>query len=241
MMPENPDFCSETFRLARIGASTVKPSRKYLRLWWLGATTAVVAAAWLFDAIALPRASSGLLFDNLEAIPRNRVGLLLGCVPRLADGRTNQYFTLRVQAAARLFHADKVAYLLVSGDARRDGQDEPAAMRDALLALQVPDERIVLDVHGLRTLDSIARAKQVFGLEQLTVISQRFHNERAIYIARAFGLAVVGYNASDPPHLVDDKMRMREPFARLIAVLDTRVLKTKPRTLGERVTIGQAP
>jgi SanA protein len=99
----------------------------------------------------------------------------------------------------------------------------------------------VLDPHGLRTFDSVARAKLVYGLGQFTLISQRFHNERAVYIARALGLSVVGYNAGDPPRMRLDEMRYREPFARMLAVLDARVLGTKPRHLGERISIGQTP
>jgi SanA protein len=237
MMTENPAGCSVP---GKIGGSTMNSGPKNLQVWWLLAA-AVAASAWSLEAIRMPSLSRGLLFDEIEAIPSNRVGLLLGCVPRLPDGRTNRYFTARIEAAARLLHAGKVRFLLVSGDADRDGQDEPAAMRAGLLGLGVPDAAIALDPQGLRTFDSVARAKLVYGLGQFTLISQRFHNERAVYIARALGLSVVGYNAGDPPRIPHDRMRYREPFARMLAVLDARVLRTKPRHHGERVSIGQAP
>lgn len=200
---------------------------------------AIPVALWFGDAMRMPAMSRGLLFDSVEEIPKKRVGLLLGCVPRLSDGRTNQYFEQRVEAAARLYHAGKVEYVLVSGDAERDGQDEPAAMRRGLLALGVPADRLVLDARGFRTLDSVLRAKLVFGLDELTLISQRFHNERAAYIARSIGLSVVGYNAKDPSDRAFDKMRYREPFARLVAVIDARVLYTQPRYVDERIAIGR--
>lgn len=189
----------------------------------------------------MPTASRGLLFDDVGAIEHNRVGLVLGCVPRLPDGRPNLYLARRIEAAARLFHAGKVEYLLVSGDAQRDGQDEPAAMREGLLALGVPEARLVVDALGLRTLDSVARAKQVYGLSRLTLVSQRFHNERAVYLAQALGLSVVGYNAGDPPRLPRDNMRFREPFARVLAVLDMRVFGTQPKHLGAPIAIGETP
>lgn len=214
-------------------------NRKMLKRWSLMAT-GLVSTAWLVEVWRMPARSAELLYDDLERIPHNRVGMVLGCVPRLADGRTNLFLTERIAAAARLYHAGKVDYLLVSGDAERGGQDEPAAMRAGLLKLKVPDARIVIDPRGLRTLDSVFRAKLVYGLTAMTIISQRFHNERAAYIAQGIGVAVVGFNATHP-EVVIDKMRIREPFARVLAVLDARVLGTQPRYLGEHVVIGHAP
>lgn len=183
-------------------------------------------------------ASRHLLFDSVEAIPKHRVGLLLGCVPRLADGSQNHYFVYRVDAAARLYHASRIEYVLVSGDPNRDGHDEPAAMRSALIERGVPQQRIIVDARGLRTLDSVLRAKLVYGLREFSLISQRFHNERAAYIARFAGLSVVGFNARDPaPISAFDTMRWREPFARVLAVLDMRVLHAQPRFVGERTPI----
>jgi SanA protein len=133
----------------------------------------------------------------------------------------------------------KVRYLLVSGDNHRRGYDEPTAMRDALIARAVPRERIVLDYAGFRTLDSIARAKDVFGQSHVIIVSQRFHNERALYLAQALGLFGVAYNAKDVPGARGDVTFMREPLARLRAVLDVRVLHTRPKYEGVRVEIGR--
>jgi SanA protein len=211
-----------------------RPFRRILLI-----ATAIASGAWLWSALRLPSASRGLLFDELAAIPTNRVGLVLGCIPRMPDGRPNLYLTYRIEAAARLFHAGKVSYLLVSGDARHDGQDEVAAMREGLLALKVPGSRIVLDGRGLRTLDSVVRAATIYGLSGFTLVSQRFHNERAAYIARSFGLSVVGYNAIDPAPVSFDKMRYREPIARLLAVVETRTRWRVPHDTGERIRIGE--
>lgn len=200
---------------------------------------AIPVALGIFDMLRMESASSDLLFDSVEAIPKNRVGLLLGCVPRLADGRQNPYFVHRIDAAARLYHAHRIEYLLVSGDPNRDGHDEPSAMRRALIERGVPDSRIIIDGRGLRTLDSVLRAKLVYGLQDFSLISQRFHNERAAYIARAAGLTVVGFNARDPDPSTtfSDSARWREPFARVRAVLDVRLLHTQPRFVGERIPI----
>ncbi|HEY5954970.1 MAG TPA: ElyC/SanA/YdcF family protein, partial [Polyangiaceae bacterium] len=175
----------------------MKPTRRAFARYglFLGA---VVGSAWVIEVLRMPARSRGLLHDDPQGIAPNRVGLVLGCVPRMPDGRPNLYFTYRIEAASRLYRAGKVEYLLVSGDAARDGQDEPAAMRTALLASGVPDAKIVVDPKGLRTRESILRAKWVYGLGQFTLISQRFHNERAAYIARSMGLSVIGLNAVDP-------------------------------------------
>lgn len=185
----------------------------------------------------MARASRGALFDSVESIPKNRVGLLLGCVPRLPDGRANLYFVRRVEAAARLFHQGKVQYIIASGDPTRDGNDEPSAMRRALIERGVPESKILIDPRGLRTLDSVLRARLVFGLRELTLISQRFHNERAAYIARSVGLSVWGFNAADPPASMFDTMRWREPLARILAVLDARIFHTQPRFVDAPIRI----
>jgi SanA protein len=143
-----------------------------------------------------------------------------------------------MDAAARLYHSGKVEYLLVSGDNHRHGYDEPTAMREALVARRVPADHIVLDYAGFRTLDSVVRAKEVFGLSSYVLVSQRFHNERALYLAKAFGLDVVAYNAKSVEGVTGDATWFREPLARLRAVLDVRILGTRPRFTGARVVIG---
>ena len=215
----------------------MKPSKRRV-LWGLGALALLGAGAATLDAWRMGARAQGRLYDELSEMPRRKVALVLGCVPRLPDGRNNRYFEFRMQAAARLFHAGKVDYLLVSGDNHRQGYDEPTAMREALRALLVPAKRIVLDYAGFRTLDSVVRAKEVFGLEQFTIVSQRFHNERAVYLAQSFGLDVVAYNAHSVEHVAGDTNWVREPLARLRAVLDTRVLGTRPKYTGPRVVIG---
>jgi SanA protein len=210
-------------------------------------TISVVGAALLLgtgllivDAWRIPSLAKGRLFDDVEFVPKKQVGLVLGCVPVLPDGRNNWYFKYRMDAAAALYHAQKVEYLLVSGDNHRQGYDEPTSMRDALVARKVPSSRIIIDYAGFRTLDSVARAKEVFGQNQLVIVSQRFHNERAIYLAKAFGLDVVAYNAKSVDSVASDITWFREPLARLRAVLDVRVLRTRPRFTGPRVVIRES-
>lgn len=186
------------------------------------------------------RYSQAWLYQDPLLVPHNRVGLVLGTGPTTVRGRPNPYFVGRIQAAARLYQAGKVDYLLVSGDNSSPYYDEPSAMREALMALGVPKERIYRDYAGFRTLDSVVRAREVFGEQRFTIVSQRFHNQRAIFIARHRGLEAIGYNAPDPPEGFNSNTRFREPLARVQMLLDL-LLNKQPRYLGAPIRIGIDP
>lgn len=193
----------------------------------------------IYGALALVRsAASGRLYSGTAEIPHRQVGLVLGCSRRLGDGMPNPFFASRIRAASELFAAGKVDYLLVSGDNHTQGYDEVTDMRQALLAAGIPANRVYGDCAGFRTLDSMARAHQVFGLNDVTVVSQEFHNQRAIFLARHQGLDAIGYNARDEDLGDVSGTHRRERFARVKAVLDIYLLRTKPRFLGPKVVIG---
>jgi len=172
--------------------------------------------------------SRGCLFDQVQDVPFQDVGLVFGCDPKI-DGRDNLYFRYRMDAAAALWKAGKVGRLIVSGDNRAKYYNEPGAMRQALVARGVPDDRIVSDFLGLRTLDSVVRAKEVFGVTRITFITQRFQNERAIYLAKANGMEADGFNAQDIVGSGGDRTRLREVGARVKMWLDVQILHTRPR------------
>lgn len=180
----------------------------------------------------------GVCHSGVDQVPVRKAGLVLGCVKKV--GRfDNLFFNTRVDAAAKLFHAGKVQYLIVTGDNSRNGYDEPTDLKAALIKKGVPADRIYCDYAGFRTLDSVIRAKEVFGQDDFIIISQRFHNERAVYLARRSGISkVVAFNAADPDSDSIYKMHFREIFARCKAVLDVEILGTRPRFLGKRVSIG---
>jgi SanA protein len=134
-----------------------------------------------------------------------------------------------------------VEYLVVSGDNSRKDYDEPSAMREALMELGVPAERIYRDYAGFRTLDSVVRAQEIFGLDAPVFVSQRFHNQRALYLARSRGMEATAYEAWEPPLRYAMRTRAREVAARAAAVLDVRVLRRQPKFLGEPVLLGGPP
>ena len=181
-----------------------------------------------------------LAHDETAALPHRKVALVLGCSRTLADGSANYFFTYRMDAAAELIKSGKVDYLLVSGDNRRHSYDEPTMMKEALIARGVPSDRVVCDFAGLTTLDSVVRAKAVFGQPQITIVSQRFHTERAIYLARAYGIDAVGYNARDVPLPAAPRTYTRELLSRVRAVLDANILHRQPRHLGGPIVIGSS-
>ncbi len=181
--------------------------------------------------------SENHLFDAIEEVPYNRVALILGTSHRVKNGGPNPYFHNRMAAAAKLYHSGKVSYLIVSGDNRTQYYNEPRQMRKALLSLEVPAEVIYSDHAGFRTLDSVVRAKKIFGQDSITIVSQKFHNQRAVYIARQHGMEVAAYNAKDVSHHHNDRTRMREWFAKANVFWDILTGK-QPEQLGDFIIIG---
>jgi SanA protein len=181
---------------------------------------------WVGRAGGLP------LYNSVATIPENDVGLVLGTAPTVSDGRKNRFFTTRMQAAAQLYHAGKVKALLLSGSARAGGYDEPAAMQRELAALGVPEKATVLDKAGIRTFDSIVRAKMIYGLDRFTIVSQEFHNRRALFLSRRFQLQAVGLNADSVVAGRPVRARFRETLARASAVLDVYLFDSAPEFLG---------
>ena len=182
--------------------------------------------------------TSPKIFSRADDLPVNNVGLVLGTSSRNAAGQTNLFFKYRMTAAADLWKKGKVSYLLVSGDNRMANYNEPKEMRRALMELGVPDSVITLDYAGFRTLDEVARCKEVFGQTKVTIISQEFHNYRALFLAESFGLEAVAYSTKNVPEDVAFKTIVREWFARSWAMLDVYVFGTQAKFYGKKETIG---
>ena len=180
------------------------------------------------------------LYDHVDQIPYNKSGLVLGTSHRVRNGGPNPYFMNRMEAAASLYHQGKVSYLIVSGDNRTIYYNEPVQMKRALMELNVPEHAIYLDYAGLRTLDSVIRSKEVFGQDSITIISQKFHNQRAVFIAKRVGMEVVALNAGDVPLDRSDKTRIREWFAKANVFWDM-LTNRQPTHLGDPVHIGNDP
>lgn len=167
--------------------------------------------------------SKGRVYDNVKEIPYKEVGLLLGTSPTTNNGGTNIYYTYRIDAAVKLYKAKKICRILISGDGKDKSYDEPKFMRRELIKRGIPAHKITLDKKGLRTYDSVINAKETFGLSNFTVISQRFQNERAIYLAGHNNIDAIGFNAKDAPNQKGKsavKVRIREVFAKVKVFMD---------------------
>lgn len=235
------DFRTETTVIAGLVALASLTIWKFRWLRPFALRVAVLLAPAFVTVVAHANitaiwASRGRLFDDPAAVPKTRVALVFGTTP-MVSGRENLYFRYRIDAAAEIWEAGKVDTIIVSGDNRTHFYNEPRDMRRALIARGVPGDRIASDYAGLRTLDSVVRAKEIFGADSLLFISQRFQNERALYLAKAHGIDAFGYNARDVGAQAGFKTRLREVGARVKMWLDVRFLNTRPRHLGDPVDL----
>jgi SanA protein len=175
-------------------------------------------------------------FENVKDIPYKKVGLVLGTSKKTRGGYKNLYFKYRIDATVALYRAGKIKYILVSGDNGSKGYNETEDMKNALMAKGIPESRIFMDFAGFRTLDSVVRAKEVFGQNSFTVISQKFHNERAVFLASLEGMEVVAFNAKDVNINYGIKTQAREKLARVKVFIDYFTGK-EPKYLGKMVDI----
>lgn len=207
-------------------------------LWILGVALALAALLTLVCNAKVKKCAEGRMYQTTSEIPYRRVGIVLGTTPARKNGNPNLYYRYRMEAAAQLYAAGKISYVIVSGDNHKHEYNEPECMRRSLVALGVPDSVIYSDYAGFRTFDSMVRCKEVFGQDSVAVISQGWHNERALYIAQHAGLDAIAFNAADiptKPYYV--KSHTHELLAKVKAVLDV-ALHKQPKFLGDPVKVG---
>lgn len=175
-------------------------------------------------------------YDDVTKIPHRKVGLLLGCSRYAGNGQLSTFYRNRIDAAVELYKAGKVDFILASGDNRTPQYNEPKWMHDDLVKRGIPSDKIFMDYAGLRTLDSVVRCSRVFGENKITVISQAFHNQRAIFIANSWGMDAIGFNAKDVQSSSGTTVLFREKLARVLMIIDLWTGK-KPKHLGDKVAI----
>lgn len=190
---------------------------------FLSALTLVIT----FNYIIISK-SEPYLFDQVKELPHKKTALVLGTIK--GSNGINPYFKYRMEAAAELYFEGKIEQILVSGDNHVVGYDEPTDMANYLVNLGVPRSVIILDYAGFRTLDSVIRAKKVFNCSELIIVSQKFHNQRAVYAARAIGIDAVGYNATDV-RSKNNFTHYREIVSKFVMILDLHAFHTEPKFL----------
>lgn len=199
----------------------------------------LIVAGFIFIAWAnysIKKESDASLSYNIADVPETKTALLLGTSKNLNSGLPNAYFYNRIQAAIDLYKSGKIKYIIVSGDNSTKDYNEPEDMLLTLMQYGIPQDRIFLDHAGFRTLDSVVRAKEIFGQTKLVIISQKFHNERAVFLAKKNGIEAYGYNAKDVNKYAGFKTNMREYLAKAKAYWDL-IFGIEPKFGGEKILI----
>ncbi len=218
----------------------MRRKRRLKKLFWWGlglfVLTVLLCNRWVINS------TDAYLYTSFTLLPENEVGIVLGTSSYTRNGEPNPQFYARVAAAAQLYEIGKIKHIIVSGANPDSTYNEPRRMWQELTKAGVPAKDITMDFAGFRTLDSMARAGQVFGLERCTIITQRYHAYRAVFLGKKMGVRVAAYLAPIAPgHDLGRRNPPREVFARVKAVLDLFVLQTKPKFLGQRQPIEMAP
>lgn len=195
----------------------------------------VIILVLLID-LTITHKAKHFVFDNIETLHKNKVGLVLGVSKYTSEGNINLYYKYRLEAAVNLYKTGKIEYILVSGDNSTKDYDEPTNFKNDLMKRGIPEDKIYLDYAGFRTLDSVVRAKEIFGLTQFTLISQKFHNERALYLAQQHNINAIAFNAKDIKGKYGFKTKLREYLARTKATIDI-LFNVKPKYLGKKIEI----
>ena len=213
-----------------------KISQIFVWIRWLALVAVLILLFCILCNQWVASATRSKMTHTIAELPNNSVGLVLGTSRYGPGGYTNLYFAHRIEAAWQLYKAGKIKHFILSGDNSRVSYNEPIEMQKALIEKGVPPEAITLDYAGFRTLDSVVRCKEVFQQHKFTIISQKFHNHRALFIARYYGLDAVAFNAKAVAYNAK-RMYIREMLARCKAVLDLYILHKKPKFLGEKIDI----
>ena len=175
------------------------------------------------------------IYSDSKKVPSKKAALLLGTAKYIARGKQNYFYTYRIRAAVKLWKEGKVKAIIVSGDNATKRYNETARMQKDLIKAGVPKRFIATDYAGFRTLDSIVRAEAIFDLEDYIIVSQKFHLERALFIAKTKGQKVIGFAAKDIAGTkAAHKMNEREYLARVKAFLDVYILHTEPKFYGKK-------
>ncbi len=206
---------------------------------WLGLSLLAGVLVLVGFNLWIVRRSSGRVTQVAAQVPEAPVALVLGTSRNLASGSINLHWKMRMDAAAALWKAGRVKQILVSGDNREADYNEPRDMRDGLVARGVPGQVITLDCAGLRTLDSVIRAKETFGVTRCVIVSDDFHLPRAIWLADRRGMTATGFQGPGISWELSGKTRIREWLARINAALEEWVLGTGAKHLGKKETLGK--
>ncbi|MVM37157.1 SanA protein [Spirosoma sp. HMF3257] len=216
------DYSDETHREAagiRVAKRVIKLG---IILLFAGAISVLISNWWVVEN------TKDQIYFDINALPANEFGLVLGTSKFVRTGKENLFFRYRMEATARLWKEGKVKYLILSGNNDSEYYNEPVDMQRALVKLGIPASVMTLDYAGYRTFDSVVRCKDEFNQEKITIISQNFHNARALYIGNHEGMEAIAFAAQDVPDGYSLRTLIREYLARPYALLDVHVFRPQP-------------
>ena len=191
----------------------------------------------LSAAFCVNEKENSYIFTDIKKVPHKKAALVLGTAKYVSKGKQNYFYTYRIRATVKLWKAKKIDAIVVSGD-KSVNYDEVTSMYKDLVKAGVPSKYITKDFAGYRTFDSIIRAKEIFGLDDYIIVSQKFHLNRALYIAHGKGQKAIGFAAYDIKGTeTAKKMQERESLAKIKAYLDLHILMTKAKVLGEKIKV----
>ncbi len=196
--------------------------KRKILMWTLAILTlsaVIVLTTILLIHHSVVTAGRGRIFSQTDEIAKRQVGLVLGARV-YSDGQLSRMLADRVDAGIKLYDRGIVKKLLMSGDNRTENYNEVTAMRNYAIRHGVPSNDVVRDFAGFRTYDSIYRAKKLWGVDEMIIISQKFHLPRALYIADKLGIEAVGVYAVDNKYRSLARAELREKAARVVAWFD---------------------
>ncbi|MCS3867156.1 SanA protein [Chryseobacterium ginsenosidimutans] len=208
--------------------------KNIFKIFLLLLVAGIIFIAW--SNYSIKKSTEAYVSYNIADVPETKTALLLGTSKTLNNGQPNAYFFNRIQATADLYKSGKIQYIIVSGDNSQKDYNEPEDMQLALMEYGIPKDKIFLDFAGFRTLDSVVRAKEIFGQTKLVIVSQKFHNERAVFLAKQIGMEAFGYNAKDVNKYAGFKTNMREYLAKAKAYWDL-IFGIEPKFGGDKILI----
>ncbi|MEG9546379.1 ElyC/SanA/YdcF family protein [Mannheimia sp. HC-2023] len=168
------------------------------------------------------------VYSEINDLPHRDYAVVLGTAKFYSKNVINEYYKYRLEAAKQLVKSEKVNKLLVSGDNKTPYYNEPKTMTNDLLKMGIPQLQIKQDYAGYTTFDSIIRATEVYKLPPFTIVSQKFHCERALFIAKFKNIDAICYAAKYPQGAY--QVRLREILART-AMLFNLLIGKMPETL----------
>jgi SanA protein len=200
-------------------------------------TAAVAAAFFIINSVVINGASKYIYsIDDIDSLPDVDCVLVPGALV-YTDKTLSAILQDRVDYAINIYKAGKAEKLLFSGDHGQADYDEVNAMMDYAVSQGVPEENIFLDHAGFSTYESMYRARDVFLVKSVIIVTQQFHISRSVYIARGIGLDA--YGVCSNPRIYGNELsdNIRESFARVKDFFNVNIFLPRPTYLGDAIPI----